>query len=34
MKRGERMGLDSAEELSGYDEVDSDQVFNGGYLSG
>ncbi len=27
------MGLDSAEELSGYDEVDSDQVFNGGYLS-
>lgn len=28
------MGLDSAEELSGYDEVDSDQVFNGGYLSG
>jgi hypothetical protein len=28
------MGLDSAEELSGYDDVDSDQVFNGGYLSG
>lgn len=28
------MGLDSVEELSGYDEVDSDQVFNGGYLSG
>lgn len=34
MKWGERMGLGSAEELSGYDEVDSDQVFNGGYLSG
>ncbi len=28
------MGLDSAEELSGYDEVDSDQVFNGGYMAG
>jgi hypothetical protein len=27
------MGLDSAEELRGYDEVDSDQVFNGEYLS-
>ncbi|HTX44217.1 MAG TPA: hypothetical protein VMC61_05765 [Methanocella sp.] len=25
--------MDSAEELTGYDEVDADQVFNGGYLS-
>lgn len=28
------MGLDSAEELTGYDEVDPDQVFNGGFLPG
>jgi hypothetical protein len=27
------MGLDSVEELSGYDDVDADQVFNGGYMS-
>jgi hypothetical protein len=27
------MGLDPVEELSGYDDVDSDQVFNGGYMS-
>lgn len=27
------MGPDSVEELSGYDDVDADQVFNGGYMS-
>ncbi|AFD01056.1 hypothetical protein Mtc_2323 [Methanocella conradii HZ254] len=32
MRPGERMGLDTVEELSGYDEVDADQVFNGGYI--
>lgn len=28
------MGLEAAEELSGYDEVDADQVFSGGYIGG
>ncbi len=28
------MGMDSAEDLTGYDEADSDQVFNGGFLPG
>ncbi len=28
------MGLDSVEELSGYDDVDADQVFNGGRIDG
>jgi hypothetical protein len=28
------MGPDTAEEISGYDEVDADQVFNGGYIGG
>ena len=28
------MGLDSAEELSGYDDVDADQIFNGGRIEG
>ncbi len=28
------MGLDSVEEYGSYDEVDSDQVFNGGYMTG
>ncbi len=28
------MGMDSAEELDRYDDVDSDQVFNGGFLPG
>lgn len=28
------MGLDSAEELSGYDDVDADQVFDGGRIGG
>lgn len=28
------MGMDSAEELSGYDDVDSDQVFDGGRVGG
>ena len=31
---GERMGLDSVEELSGYDDVDADQIFNGGRIEG
>ncbi|HTY90381.1 MAG TPA: hypothetical protein VMC84_04320 [Methanocella sp.] len=28
------MGLDSVEELSGYDDVDADQIFNGGRIEG
>ncbi len=28
------MGMDSVDELSGYDDVDSDQVFNGGHIDG
>lgn len=32
MRLGERMGVDTVEELSGYEEVDPDQVFNGGYI--
>ena len=28
------MGMDSVEELSGYDDVDADQIFNGGRIEG
>ncbi|BAI60349.1 hypothetical protein MCP_0277 [Methanocella paludicola SANAE] len=28
------MGMDSMEELGGYDDVDADQVFNGGQIAG
>ncbi len=31
---GEQMGPDSVEELSGYDDVDAGQVFNGGRTGG
>ena len=28
------MGMDSAEEISGYDDVDADQIFDGGRIEG